>query len=81
MDWNFVETPQTDEYVKNMNVANPVSVNGQFYRSERLASKETGINRRSLRRYLNSPKYPNIFPITQEEYWAWSKNADETKEE
>lgn len=81
LDWNFVETPQTDEYVKNMNVANPVSGNGQFYRSERLASKETGINCRSLRRYLNSPKYPNIFPITQEEYWAWAKNADETKEE
>jgi uncharacterized radical SAM superfamily Fe-S cluster-containing enzyme len=81
LDWNFVKTLQTDQYVINMNVANPVSVNGQFYRSERLASKETGINRRSLGRFLDSPNSPNIFRITQEEYWAWVKKNDETKED
>jgi hypothetical protein len=81
LDWNFVETSQTDQYIINMNCANPVSVDGRFYRSERLASKETGIHRRSLTRYLDSPKYPNIFRITQEEYWAWANSADETAEE
>lgn len=49
--------------------------------NERLASKETGINRRSLARYLDSPKYPNIFRITLEKYWAWAKSVDETDEE
>lgn len=68
LNWNFVETSRTDQYFIYIDRANPVSVNGQFYLSERLASKETGINRRSLGRYLDSPKYPNIFRITQEEY-------------
>jgi hypothetical protein len=81
LDWSFIETLQTDEYIINMNVANPVSVNGKFYRSERLAAKETGMNRRSLGRFLDSPDYPNIFRITQEEYWAWVKNNNERKED
>lgn len=81
LDWNFVKTSQTDQYIINIGNANPVSVNGRLYRSERLAAKETGINRRTLGRFLDSPKYPNIFRITQEEYWAWAKSVDEIEEE
>lgn len=81
LDWSFIETLQTDEYIINMNVANPVSINGKFYLSEQLAAKETGMNCRSLGRFLNSPAYPNFFQITQEEYWAWVKKNHETKED
>lgn len=81
LDWNFVKTSQADQYIINIDRANPVSIDGQWYRSEKFASKETGIDRRTIKRRLDSPKYPNIFRITQEEYWAWAKSVEKTEEE
>ena len=41
----------------NLEKAKPVYVHGVYYRSERFASQKTKINRRTLRRHLQSEKH------------------------
>lgn len=63
-DWSSVATPFSDDYLVHRSFSNPVCVDGKIYPSERKASLETGINRRTLRRQLDSPDYKNTYRIS-----------------
>ena len=63
-DWSSVVTPFSDEYLVHRSFSNPVCVDGKIYPSERKVSLETGINRRTLRRQLDSPDYKNTYRIS-----------------
>ena len=56
-DWKYVSSLEYTPKLVNSERANPVSVHGIYYRSERYVSIQTGISRRTLKRHLESDKH------------------------
>lgn len=56
-EFEYVNKSEWSPQLLNIEKAKSLYINGVYYRNERYASEQTGINRRTLRRHLNSTKY------------------------
>lgn len=56
-EFEYVDSSKWNPQLVNIEKSKPVYINGVYYRSERYASQQTGINRSTLRRHLQSNKH------------------------
>lgn len=56
-----MDSPEWIPQLVNNQKSKPVSINGISYRSERYASQQTGINRKKLRKLLQSDEDNNNY--------------------